>query len=62
MYKDVLQSIHDIEIWPIISLVLFFIVFIGMLIYVFKIKKQYIDEVKNLPLDEGDESLNAHES
>ena len=62
MYKNVLQSIQDIEIWPIISLVLFFIVFVSMLIFVFKIKKQYIDEVKNLPLDEGSESLNPQES
>ena len=61
MYKNVLQSIQDIEIWPTISLVLFFIVFVGMLIYVSKISKQYIDEMKNLPLDEGNESLNTRE-
>ena len=61
MYKNVLQSINDIEIWPTISLVLFFIVFVGMLIYVSKISKQYIDEMKNLPLDEGNESLNTRE-
>ena len=62
MYKNVLQSIQDIEIWPVISLVLFFIVFVAMVIYVFRIKKSYIDEVKNLPLDEGNESLNSQES
>ena len=62
MYKNVLQSIQDIEIWPAISLVIFFVVFVGMVIYVFSIKKDYINEVKNLPLDERNESFNSQES
>jgi len=62
MYRNVLQSIQDIQIWPEISLILFFIVFVGVLIYVFRLKKPFIEEAKNLPFKEGGESLNSQES
>lgn len=50
--KHYFESITNVEIYPIISLLLFFIVFITMLIYVFKIPKTSIDEISNIPLDE----------
>jgi cbb3-type cytochrome oxidase subunit 3 len=49
--KHHLDTIAGVEIYPIISLVLFFIVFITMLIIVLKLPKKSIDEVSNLPLD-----------
>ena len=62
MYKNVLQSIQDVEIWPTISLVLFFIVFVSMIIYVLRMNNQSIEKIKNLPLEEENESINPQAS
>jgi cytochrome c oxidase cbb3-type subunit IV len=51
MYKNVLQSIQGIEIYPLISLVIFALFFIGLIIWLFKIDKSYIKEMEILPLD-----------
>ncbi len=58
--KHYFDSIDGIEIYPIISLVLFFTIFITMLILVFKIPKESIEEISNLPL-ENDSKNNNHE-
>ncbi len=58
--KHYFDPINGVEIYPIISLVLFFMVFITMLIYVYKIPKKSIEEISNLPLD-NDLKNNAHE-
>ena len=49
--KHNLVGIGGVEIYPIISLLLFFIVFITMIVFVFKLPKKSIDEVSQLPLD-----------
>ena len=53
MYKNVLQSIDNIAIWPVISFVIFFVFFICLLWWVFTTDKQFIDVMKNLPLDKS---------
>ncbi|MFZ2282670.1 MAG: CcoQ/FixQ family Cbb3-type cytochrome c oxidase assembly chaperone [Lutibacter sp.] len=53
---------NGIEIYPIISLLLFFIVFVTMLIIVIKMPKNRIDELSQLPLDNDTNSKeNNHE-
>jgi cbb3-type cytochrome oxidase subunit 3 len=49
--KHNLEGIDGVEIYPIISLLLFFLVFITMIVFVFKLPKKSIDEVSQLPLD-----------
>ena len=49
--KHNLEGIDGVEIYPIVSLLLFFIVFITMIVFVFKLPKSSIDEVSQLPLD-----------
>ena len=49
--KHNLAGIEGVEIYPIISLLLFFIVFITMIVFVLKLPKKSIDEVSQLPLD-----------
>jgi len=49
--KHHLATISGVEIYPIISLLLFFLVFTVMLIIVFKMPKKKIDQFGNLPLD-----------
>ncbi len=56
------DGIDGIEIYPIISLLLFFIVFVTMLIIVLKMPKNRIDEISQLPLDTDTNSKeNNHE-
>ncbi|MBX2945842.1 MAG: cbb3-type cytochrome c oxidase subunit 3 [Cyclobacteriaceae bacterium] len=55
MYKNVLQSIDNIAIWPIISLSIFFIFFIMLLWWVFTVDKKYIRQMENMPFDHADE-------
>ena len=49
--KHNLESIEGVEIYPIISLVLFFLVFSTMIIFVFRLPKRRIDNLSNLPFD-----------
>lgn len=46
-------SIEGIEIYPLISFLLFFTFFIVVLVFVFRQDKKHIQEMSNLPL-EGD--------
>jgi hypothetical protein len=56
------DGMDGIEIYPIISLLLFFIVFVTMLIIVIKMPKNRIDELSQLPLDNDTNSKeNTHE-
>lgn len=61
MYKEVLRSIEDIEIMPLISLVVFMLFFIGMFIWVVTVDKKYVDHMKSLPLNDDEAKDNNHE-
>ncbi|MDO9261865.1 MAG: CcoQ/FixQ family Cbb3-type cytochrome c oxidase assembly chaperone [Flavobacteriaceae bacterium] len=52
--KHNLESIDGIGLYPMISLIIFFSIFIGMLIYVLVIPKSTIEELGNLPLDKNE--------
>lgn len=54
MYKDILRSIENIEIYPIISLLIFVLFFVGVFIWVVSTPKDHIKHMENLPLDEND--------
>jgi len=58
--KHHLDTITGVEIYPIISLLLFFMVFASMLFIVWKMPKKNIEELSNLPLD-NDLKNNNHE-
>jgi len=49
--KHNLEGIDGVEIYPLISLVIFFIVFITMFLIVLKFPKSSMDEISQLPLD-----------
>ena len=49
--KNYMDSISGIEIYPIISLLIFFTFFVILLWWVMTAKKEYITAVSNLPLD-----------
>ena len=50
--KGHLESITGIEIYPMISLLIFFTFFVALFWWVLTAKKEYINTVSNLPLDE----------
>jgi len=62
MYKDILQSIEHIEIWPVISFVIFFLFFICLLWWVFTADKNFIAKMSQLPIDEGTSKLNPEQN
>ena len=49
--KNHMESITGIEIYPMISLLIFFIFFVVLFYWVFTAKKEYIKTVSNIPLD-----------
>ena len=49
--KNHMESITGIEIYPMISLLIFFAFFVVLFWWVFTAKKDYITEVSNIPLD-----------
>lgn len=52
MYKNILQSIDNIAIWPIISFVIFFLFFLILLWWTFTVNKKFIEHMSNMPIDE----------
>lgn len=58
MYKNVLQNIDNIAIWPVVSFVIFFLFFLCLLWYVFTADRKFIDKMKNLPVEAtGDDTI-----
>ena len=55
-FKQHAASIDGISIYPIISLLIFFLFFIALLYYVKKMDKNKVNEISRIPLD-PDESL-----
>jgi len=51
MFKEVLQSIEGIEFYTIVSMIIFILFFIGMTIWLFKVNKNYIKDMSELPLE-----------
>lgn len=54
MIKNVLTDIGGIGLYGVISICLFFAVFIGMLIWAFRIKKPFAQHMSALPLNDGE--------
>jgi len=47
--KHNMETISGIEIYPIISLLIFFLFFVGLYAWVFTYKKEKITEMSNIP-------------
>lgn len=53
--KHNLTSIDSIEIYPIISLLIFVLFFAVILTYVIRMKRNQVTELSSIPFDETDE-------
>ncbi|MCF6280107.1 MAG: CcoQ/FixQ family Cbb3-type cytochrome c oxidase assembly chaperone [Flavobacteriaceae bacterium] len=49
--KHHMESISGIEIYPLISLIIFFTFFVVLFWWVFTAKKDYINKVSNIPFE-----------
>lgn len=49
--KGHMESIEGIQIYPIISLLIFFVFFTALFWWVFSAKKEYIAKVSQIPLE-----------
>lgn len=49
--KHHMETIAGIEIFPLISLVIFFAFFVGLFIYIARTDKKQINEISRIPLD-----------
>ena len=56
--KGNLERIDGVEIYPMISLLIFFSFFIGLFWWVFTTKKSHIETVSNIPLE--DDTINTN--
>ncbi len=52
MFKHYFEQIEGVEIWPIISLILFFTIFIFTVIWILLLDKKYIQKMKGLPFED----------
>lgn len=60
MIENVLNKIGGVGFYGILSLVIFFLFFIGMLIWVFRLKKSHLKDMSTLPLETEPEPSNEN--
>lgn len=51
--KHHMDTIAGIEIYPVVSFVIFFLFFLGVGLIVLRAKKEHIEHVSALPLEDG---------
>lgn len=61
MISEYFKTINNGSIIPLISLVVFFALFIATTIWAVKLKKGYLNHMENLPLDSNSENKNNFE-
>lgn len=59
MFKDALRNVEGLGLYPTISFVIFFLFFIGLLVYVYGFTKKHTDTMGNLPFEEKDNDLDT---
>lgn len=60
MFSDYLKSIEGVGIYPLISLMVFFIFFVVLLIWMSRADKKYLKSMSELPLS-GNDSVNNNQ-
>lgn len=59
MKQEILQSIDGVTIYPMFSLFVFVLFFLIVIIWMFRVDKNYLKKMANLPLEkEGDTNFN----
>jgi hypothetical protein len=58
--KDHFANIEGVNIYPVISLLIFFVFFIALLYYVKNMDKNKVEEISHLPLDGADQLADTY--
>lgn len=58
-FSNYLSTIDNVSIYPIITLILFFAVFVGAVIWIYTRDKEYISELERIPLENDDYKQNT---
>jgi len=53
MFKHYFEGIENIELGPVFFLILFFVFFIAIIIWIFRMDKSFLNKMKNLPIDDS---------
>jgi cytochrome c oxidase cbb3-type subunit IV len=51
MFEHYFESAENVDIFAITATIIFVVVFIAVVIWVFRIDKKYINKMENLPFD-----------
>lgn len=51
--KHNMETIEGVESYPITALIIFFVFFVGLAIWVFSYKKEKINELSQIPLNDN---------
>ena len=54
MYKEVLDKISGIGLYGVVSILIFFAFFTGMLVWAFALKENYLNTMGSLPLEDNE--------
>jgi hypothetical protein len=61
-FSNYLSSIENVAIYPIITIILFMLVFVGAVLWIVTRDKEYISEMESVPLDNENNFLNNSEN
>lgn len=61
MFKHYFETIKDIDFYPVISLLIFFIFFVVLIAWVVKMDRKYIKRMESLPLEGENDPLNKYD-
>lgn len=59
--KGNLENIDNVQIYPMISLMIFFVFFVVLFYWVITAKKEHIKEVSNIPLENDTNNQNEEQ-
>jgi len=51
MFRDIFDSMSGIEIYGLISMIFFFLVFLGVIYWSIRADKNYLTKMEKMPLD-----------
>jgi cbb3-type cytochrome oxidase subunit 3 len=60
MIKNVIEHLNKVDTYGVISILLFFTFFVGMLVWAFRLKKGYLNSMSSLPLDGGETATTSN--
>jgi len=61
MIRELLEHIPGISSYPVISMIIFILLFVGIVYWAVKVNKSYIKKMEELPLDSSNSITNNGE-